>query len=307
MINNPNPPASVLIVDDAADTLAMLTDALSRAGMEVTVAQSGREALAAVGENMPDLVLMDAMMPGMDGFETCQILKAEKDFADVPVVFMTGFNETEHVVRAMESGGVDFVAKPIPLDELFARIRVHLTNARRARSAHKALDSTGRRIVACTDNGVIQWSTPQAAKLMSRSGLRSDEGTRLPWDIIDWLGRKEVKDARVPASFHMRKNGTCIEFRMLERAENGDILLRLLDCDLGTDEDRLSERFGLTLREAEVLLWITHGKSNKEIAEILDMSPRTVNKHLEQIFSKLGSENRTAAATMAVRVLWQED
>lgn len=93
---------------------------------------------------------------------------------------------------------------------------------------------------------------------------------------------------------------------MLERAADREILLRLPDCNQGSDEERLADAFGLTLREAEVLLWITHGKSNKEIAEILEMSPRTVNKHLEQIFNKLGIENRTAAATMAVRVLWNE-
>ena len=305
-MNSPDQAISVLLVDDSPDTLTMLTDALDHAGMDVAVALSGREALASVEERFPDLVLMDAIMPGMDGFETCQILKSEKEFADVPVIFMTGQNDTEHVVRAMESGGVDFIAKPIPLDELFARIRVHLSNARRAQSARKALDSTGRRIVACTSKGIILWSTPQAADAMARAGLRSDEGNRLPWDIIDWLGKAEPVDPANPASIHLRKNETCIEFRVLEHADHDEILLRLLDCNAGSDEQRLSDSFGLTLREAEVLLWITHGKSNKEIAGILDMSPRTVNKHLEQIFNKLGVENRTNAATMAVRILWQD-
>lgn len=297
---------SVLLVDDSPDTLGMLTDALSLSGMEVQVARSGREALNAVDRYLPDIVLMDAMMPGLDGFETCQILKGEKGLEDVPVIFMTGFDETEHVVRALASGGVDFIAKPVALDELLARIKVHLANARKARSARKALDSTGRRIAACDQNGTILWTTPQAAQLLLRAGLRADEGDRLPWEVIDWLGADAQTDTTALPGLRTRKSGACIEFRLLERADDGEILLRLLNCDHGSDEERLADAFGLTLREAEVLLWITHGKSNKEIAEILNMSPRTVNKHLEQIFNKLGVENRTAAATIAVRVLWNE-
>lgn len=298
---------SVLLVDDSPDTLGMLTDALSLSGMSVEVAHSGREALSAVDQRIPDIVLMDAMMPGLDGFETCQILKAEKGLDDVPIIFMTGFGETEHVVRALASGGVDFITKPIPLDELFARIKVHLTNARKARSARKALDRTGRRIVACDLHGTVLWTTPQAAQLMAQSGLRFDEGDRLPWEVVDWIGSHVDGDASSVPGLRVRKIGACIEFRLLERSADGEALLRLLECDQGSDQDRLATAFALTLREADVLLWITHGKSNKEIAEILQMSPRTVNKHLEQIFNKLGIENRTAAATMAVRILWNED
>lgn len=298
---------SVLLVDDSPDTLGMLTDALNLSGMRVEVAHSGREALSAVDRRLPDIVLMDAMMPGLNGFETCQILKSEKGLEDVPVIFMTGFDETDHVVRAFASGGVDFIAKPVPLDELLARIKVHLANARKARSARMALDRTGRRIVACDLNGTILWTTPQAAQLLIRSGLRADEGDRLPWEVVDWLGSAiDGETGSLPAQF-TRKSGDRIEFRLLERAPDSEILLRLLDCEQGSDEERLADSFGLTLREAEVLLWITHGKSNKEIAEILNMSPRTVNKHLEQIFNKLGVENRTAAATIAVRVLWNEN
>ena len=79
----------------------------------------------------PDLVLLDAVMPGIDGFETCRRIKADAGAcAIVPVIFMTGLTETEHVVRGLEAGGVDYVTKPIVLDEMLARIRVHLANAR---------------------------------------------------------------------------------------------------------------------------------------------------------------------------------
>ncbi|OSQ35399.1 response regulator [Thalassospira mesophila] len=297
----------ILVVDDSPETLTMLTDALSMEGMNVEVATSGRQAFGLVENNIPDLVLMDAMMPGIDGFETCRVLKSEKGCEDVPVVFMTGFQESEHVVRALASGGVDFVAKPVILDQLFARIRVHLANARRARSARKALDSTGRRIVACDPAGVILWVTPQAGELMRRAGLRCDETARLPWEITDALLSADGPDtAESRGVIRFSRGGVDIDFRLLDDAENGERLIRLVDASRGSDEEQLAQAFGLTLREAEVLLWITHGKSNKEIAEILQMSPRTVNKHLEQIFVKLAVENRTAAATMSVRILWRD-
>ena len=300
------PTARILVVDDSQETLSMLRDALSMSGFEVDLATSGRSALNKIHEDQPDLVLMDAKMPGMDGFETCEIIKGEPGFTDIPVIFMTGSNETSHVVRALASGGVDFVTKPLPLDELFARIQVHLANARKAISARKALDRTGRRIVATTFNGEIRWATHQAESLLIAAGLRHASGDRLPWEVVEWLQSAMEADPSTVPSTTLKGPSASIEFRLLDSSDDSEILLRLVDCTNGGDEERLSDAFGLTIREASVLIWITHGKSNKEIAEILEMSPRTVNKHLEQIFNKLGIENRTAAATMAVRVLWSE-
>lgn len=299
----------VLVVDDSQDALCMLSDALKLEGMDVLTCNSGRLAISLANSNAPDIVLMDAVMPGLDGFETCQILKAERGFEDIPIIFMTGLNESEHVVRALAAGGVDFISKPIELNELFARMRVHLGNARKARSARRALDSTGRWIVACDRNGKIFWSTQQAADLMLRAGIRSDQGAYLPWEIVEWLSQIAEREAppTLKGGFRYSRNGQDLEFRSLSDGSSEEVLLRLIDRHRGTDEEQLAQAFGLTLREAEVLLWIAHGKANKEIADILDMSPRTVNKHLEQIFNKLAVEKRTSAATMAVKVLWRDN
>ncbi|MBB3387938.1 DNA-binding NarL/FixJ family response regulator [Rhizobium sp. BK275] len=299
--------SKVLIVDDSPEALAMLSDALSLEGMDVVVSSSGRQAITLANTTVPDIVLMDAIMPGMDGFETCQILKAARGFEDLPIIFMTGYNESEHVVKALASGGVDFVSKPILLDQLFARMRVHLGNARRARSARNALDSTGRWIVACDGNGRIGWSTPQASELLLRVGVRPDAGAYLPWEVAGWLSEPKSQDGPpLPQALRYSRHSQDVEFRLLSHSQDGEILLRLVDRHRGTDEEQLVKAFGLTLREAEVLLWVAHGKSNKEIADILDMSPRTVNKHMEQIFNKLAVEKRTSAATLAVKVLWRE-
>src|SRR5271169_534726 len=96
----------VLVVDDSPDTVRMVTDALEEAGMTVLVALEGAQALSLIERISPDLILMDAVMPGMDGFEACRRLK-HIDTVSLPVIFMTGLSETEHIVRGFDAGGVD--------------------------------------------------------------------------------------------------------------------------------------------------------------------------------------------------------
>ena len=103
-------------------------------------------------------------MPGTDGFETCRRLKQNRALAHVPVIFMTGLSDTEHIIEGLEAGGVDYVTKPIVPGELLARIRVHLANARMAQSARTALDAFGRFLLAVDGTGKVLWCTPQAAQ-----------------------------------------------------------------------------------------------------------------------------------------------
>src|ERR1700749_356729 len=147
----------VLVVDDSPDTLSLLTDAIEEAGMTALVARQGDDALAIVEKVTPDVVLMDAVMPGTDGFETCRRLKQNKAFAHVPVIFMTGLTDTDHIIEGLEAGGVDYVTKPIVPGELLARIRVHLANARMAHSARAALDAFGRFLLAASHSGRVLW------------------------------------------------------------------------------------------------------------------------------------------------------
>jgi DNA-binding response OmpR family regulator len=198
----------VLIVDDVPENLAVLSDALDEAGHTVLVATDGASALERLLLVMPDLILLDAVMPGIDGFETCRRMKLMDSARDVPVVFMTGLTETEHVVRGFEVGGIDYVTKPIRPAEVLARISTHVRNARM------------------------------------------------------------LNDARL----------------------SRDAATAAISADLS--------HYQLTPRELDVLAWIARGKTNRDIAEILGMSPRTVNKHLEHIFVKLGVETRAAAAAL---------
>ncbi|MDQ0473011.1 response regulator transcription factor [Labrys wisconsinensis] len=283
----------VLVVDDSPETLSLLTDALEQAGVMVLVATSGAQALAIVERITPDMVLMDALMPDMDGFETTRRLKARGAVAHVPVIFMTGLTETQHIVQGLEAGGVDYLTKPINIDELLARIRVHLTNARAAQSARVALDAAGRFLVAVDGSGAILWSTPQAVRLLE--GARS-----LPPAVI---GRLRGERADAGFSLTVAPGGATLHLSFLGRIGEDEFLFRLTAEGAGNQEVTLRQKFALTAREAEVLLWIARGKSNRDIGDILDMSPRTVNKHLEQIYVKLGVENRASAAVLAIRAL----
>jgi DNA-binding response OmpR family regulator len=142
-----------LVVDDSPESLRLLTDALDGAGMTVMVALDGASAMRIVDQITPDIVLLDAIMPGMDGFETCRRLKRDAGLDNVPIIFMTGLAETEHIVHGLEAGGVDYVTKPIVVEEMLARIRVHLANARMTQSARAALDVSGRYLLAVNSKG----------------------------------------------------------------------------------------------------------------------------------------------------------
>ena len=303
----PGGPASiVLVVDDSPGTLGMLNAALEAAGYTVLLAQSGAAALALMERVTPDIVLMDAVMPGMDGFEACARLKRSRMNAGVPVVFMTGLTETEHVVRALDAGGVDYLTKPVAPAELVARVGVHLANARLTQSARAALDTTGRYLLAMDRGGNLVWSTPQAGVWLGEGENLTEAAPvrALPDAVVAWgLACAAQPDRCRPLAFAAPRTGRTLEASYVGQISADEMLLRLVCVDQAADEQTLRSRLRLTAREAEVLLWISRGKTNRDIAEILDLSPRTVNKHLEQIFAKLGVENRAAAAIQVVNIL----
>ena len=215
---------------------------------------------------------------------------------------MTGLTETEHIVHALDSGGVDYLTKPIDLDELRARIRVHLANARSAQSARIALDATGRHLLALSAAGAVLWATPQASRLLGgedRSALES-----VAEQVREWA-QAQGGIGRLSGQAHdlRGRTGEALQLTALGSIGPGEYLFRLAVEGPSNPDQVLRQRFGLTLRESEVLVWISRGKSNRDIGEILGLSPRTVNKHLEQIYSKLGVENRASAAIRATQAL----
>ena len=120
------PNGTILIVDDNSANLGVLSDALSQAGFEVRVAKSGKMALERVKYALPDLILLDVMMPEMDGFETCRRLQANPETRQIPVIFMTALSDTANKVEGFKLGAVDYITKPFQQEEVLARVKLHL-------------------------------------------------------------------------------------------------------------------------------------------------------------------------------------
>ena len=328
----------VLIVDDVPDNLSVLHDALDESGYTVLVATSGEAALQRAKQALPDIVLLDAMMPGMDGFEVAKRLKASSETAHIPIVFMTGLTETEYLVAALEAGGVDYVTKPIKPKEVMARMSVHLQGARRARQearqagqARSALDAFGyasitvRLLGKSSDtaegDGKLIWQTPLARDLLLRYFGTSAPVT--PEPILSWLRRHAADNPSFedgqgePPRFSVELGPRRLTFRLHHQtgdgqasaedagSANGDWLIVMREISDDAVVEAMTLSFKLTAREAEVLYWVVKGKINRDIGEILGASPATVKKHLERVYVKLGVETRTAAAGMAMNKIRQ--
>src|ERR1700735_5479076 len=253
MITEPKKRDVALVVDDSPETLRLLTNARDGPGLPVMVALDGMAAIRIVDQITPDIILLDAVMPGMEGFETCRRLKREAGLSHVPVIFMTGLAETEHIVRGLEAGGVDYVTKPIAIEEMLARIRVHLANARLTQSARAALDVSGRYLLAVNRQGKVMWATPQAQKLLSdQLGSGSTDEMVLPEALQPWLeqAQKGKGGSKTAAGF---PDNPELRLYYMGNAGPNEYLLRLAKDTSGNLAAEFTSELGVQTRERDAL------------------------------------------------------
>jgi PAS domain S-box-containing protein len=136
-------PAKILIVDDSPNSLIVLSQLLHNEGYIVETKQNAETILATVKKIQPDLILLDISMPGVDGYEACQILKADEQTKDIPVIFISGLNSTSDIVYAFSVGGVDYITKPFQQDEVNARVKTHIT----LRKSLQHLESANKKLI----------------------------------------------------------------------------------------------------------------------------------------------------------------
>lgn len=294
----------VLIVDDVPENLSLLHDALDEAGYTVLVATNGESALQRARQTHPEVILLDAVMPGIDGFEVARRMKADFATQHIPIVFMTGLTETEHVVAAFAAGGADYVTKPIKPQEVLARIAAHMQKARQMKQARTALDAFGQAtLVVRASDGRLLWQTPLARRLL-RDYLGAEQ-EQAPPRLTAWIAEaRQALDQRRDPPVLVAEAGRRLLATLHDPSHlghEGEWLLVLREENHAAAMLALVAAFKLTGREAEVLYWASKGKTNKDIGDILGSSPRTVNKHLEHVFEKLGVETRTAAANLAMQ------
>jgi CheY-like chemotaxis protein/DNA-binding CsgD family transcriptional regulator len=298
---------TVMIVDDVPASLAMLSDALGEAGYRVLVATDGASALEQLRYADPDVILMDALMPGMDGFETCRRLKANPTTRSIPIIFMTGLGELDDLLRGFREGAVDYLVKPIRPEEVLARVGAHLAQSRMVLRVEEALERSGFAAVSIDAAGRIVWLTPSAARwLAAFSGTKvfdfETSACFLPKTLLDWALARIVSGRTTEHEpFTLHRDGKTFTAKLAPCESGCEYLLLLQEFSGDWNLEPLHEDLGLTFREAEVLMWVARGKTNCEVGTILGCSPRTVNKHLEHIFEKLGVCTRAAAVAVVMQ------
>lgn len=293
--------ALVLVVDDIAETLTFLHDSLEECGFDVLIAGSGEKALDIASKAFPEIVLLDALMPGMNGFEVCRKLKQNVETQHIPVIFMTGLTESEHIVEAFEAGGDDYVTKPVRMPEVIVRLNAHLMTARRMSQTQGAFDAFGQGAIAVLpQSAIVVWRTPLAQDLIAKYFLGDGDFQR---EVDAWTkslagrGKKSLGPLMIERPFGK------LLFTPADVGNTEQWLILIREESEGAQIEALRALFSLTKREAEVLHWIILGKTDKAIAQIFGSSPRTVNKHVEHILEKLEVETRTAAAGKAMKRL----
>jgi CheY-like chemotaxis protein/DNA-binding CsgD family transcriptional regulator len=298
----------VMIIDDTPENLALLSDTLSEAGYRVLVATDGNSALAQITHLKPDIILLDVMMPGLNGFDTCNRLKANPDTTTIPVLFMTAMGDLDNLLRGFDEGAVDYLVKPIRPPEVLARVQAHLKLAMNFQRAETALNNSPFAVMAVNKAGNITWLPESGlnwiSSYLAQMGL-ADEiyiGTALPAPILTWLKyRQNNACGDELGAYESIHNNIRFTLKLSNCGHTGEYLL-LLEKHTGEWHlEAARTSLGLTAREAEILMWISRGKTNKEMGLIMGTSPRTVNKHLEHIFEKLGVATRAAAVSMAVQ------
>lgn len=295
------PQGTVMIVDDTPANLAFLSDALEEAGYRVLVATDGLSALEQLRYARPDVILLDVMMPGLDGFETCRHLKADSATQPIPVIFMTALSELDDLLRGFEEGAVDYLVKPVHYQEVMARVAAHLAQARLLRRSEEALARSGFAAVAVDAGVAVTWASPVgSAWLRELAGNADGEPDRLPEALAAWVSSVLDGGGGGDAAFVVQREGRRFAARLTPCAGGGEYLLLPETAKPDWNPEDLHGRLGLTPREAEILMWIARGKTNRDVGLILGSSPRTINKHLEHIFEKLGVATRAAAVAVAL-------
>ncbi len=293
---------TILVVDDTPENLAILHESLYEAGYLVLVATSGESAFQILSNQHPDLILLDAIMPGLNGFDVADKLKSNPSTCNIPIIFMTGLTETENIVKAFNNGVIDYVTKPLNHQEVIARIATHIKASRESNHVKELLDEIDMATFSFDKRAKkINWASNKANNLL-KDYLSTPSNNWLEL-FFDWALKVNFDEEGLDKTYIVAEKDAGKLYGYIKNLENnGDLVVLLLREENEALALRtLQQEFLLTMREAEVLYWLIKGKTNREIAAILGNSTRTIDKHVEHVFEKIGIENRNSAINLVIK------
>jgi len=318
----------ILIVDDTPIDLQVLAMMLSKEDYQIGVATNGRQALNTVEKIYPDLVLLDIMMPEMNGFEVCNMLK-KSSIRDIPVIFLTVKDGTEDILKGYEAGAVDYVTKPFNSAELLARVRTHIELKRKIDSEKNLISKL---TATLEERKQAEEALRQAHDNLERLvEERTAELVLKNRQLMEEIGeRRRAEEALEIKSKNLEEFNTALKVLLKQREKDKIELeewvlanikslimphveklkkigmknkaaahLSILETNLrditSSFSQRLSSKYlNLTSKEIQIANLVKDGKTSKDIGELLNVSERTIDFHRKNIRNKLGLQNRKA-------------
>lgn len=319
----------ILITDDTQIDIDILAMTLSREKYRVAVSTNGRETLDMVGRIFPDLILMDIMMPEMDGFEVCRVLKESAETRDIPVMFLTVKDETEDILKGYKAGAVDYVTKPFNSAELLARVNTHVELKKKRDNEYKLITRLTATVEECKRvEAELQQARDNLERLVQeRTAELLVKNRQLIEEIEE---RRRAETALENKSKKLEEFNTALKVLLEQRERDKDELeewvlsnvknlimpnieklkkicsktrsatyVNVLESNLkeitSSFSQRLSSKYvNLTSKEIHVANLVKDGKTSKDIAEIMNVSQRTIDFHRKNIRNKLGLGERKA-------------
>ena len=259
--------AVIMIIDDSPDSLKLLSEILLVQGFQVRQALSGRVALSVIQQQPPDLIILDIRMPEMDGFEVCRQLKTNEKTRSIPVIFISGLEQTDDKIKAFEVGGLDYITKPFEPTEVMVRVKRHLELSRMQQNLE---DMVQQRTIKLEES-----NTAMKVLLEHR---RSEQG-KFEENVVSHI-------STLISPYVKRMQESDLDSR--QTALMDVIELNLNEVTANFSGKLYSRALGLTRREMEVASLIKIGKTNQEMAVILSVSGHAVSFHRQNLRKKLG-------------------
>jgi signal transduction histidine kinase len=194
---------TILVVDDSLVNLAVLDEILERENYSVLLANNGERALSTAKKEQPALILLDVVMAGWDGFETCERIKSDPELAHIPILFLSGLGDTQNKVRALQVGGVDYVSKPFQEEELLARVRTHVELSRLRENLEDEVARQTEQIRSLMEALQLSYQKAQESSMLKTQFLHNiSHEFRTPMNIILGMTEELIEDTELDEEQH---------------------------------------------------------------------------------------------------------